>query len=250
MDEDSPNFDSSTDDEPDPPPDANARRSLLEGNNTYELYDRDLHLLEKHGDWKKRSIDVVDAAGNDETITWKQPSYYGSGQWAAGSDIFNHAFDFMAVDDCGNVYMTRTGGLTPGRVSASKYFNSFDSIVLLTDFPAGHIMEGQTIPMFLTDRNKGRLPTGALSKYSALSSDWLITYWNRAIVTNANPRPGGRNSPVPSARISEALGSKVNTRKFVLLLQTVNQFKASVSYISRQGYAMLYVDSCGRTMIQ
>lgn len=60
----------------------------------------------------------------------------------------------------------------------------------------------------------------------------LINYWNKKIVRNANPLPGSRNSQRPSARISEALGSKVNPHKFVILVQTVNYFKAVVSSIS------------------
>jgi len=95
-------------------------------------------------------------------------------------------------------------------------------------FTAEHIVEGQTIQMFLKDANLAVVPGGAPSKFYALDGSFFTEYWNRDMITGASPLPGGRNPLKPSDRVMEAIGSKVNIGNFVILLQKINLMKASV----------------------
>lgn len=94
--------------------------------------------------------------------------------------------------------------------------------------------------MYLQDRNvfvlanapMGSLPSGHRSDYTRLDINFLQNYWNKPIVQGATALPGGHNPAVPSDRVMEAFGSKVNTRNFAILLQQINAMKALVGFVS------------------
>lgn len=86
---------------------------------------------------------------------------------------------------------------------------------------AEHIIELQTMNMFfdyLMDDDNNCL----------VDCDFFLQFFNKEVLKSAPDMQGGLHSEIPSERIMETLGSKLNTENFVLLHEGLNGLKGRV----------------------
>jgi hypothetical protein len=92
-----------------------------------------------------------------------------------------------------------------------------------------HIMELQTMKLFLNDVSKNVLADKSSSGLSQIHCDFVKSL-NTAMLSNPPTTPGSEtNINIPMVRIMQLHGSAENWKHFVFLEKAINQYKASVS---------------------
>ncbi|KAJ5590784.1 CAZyme family GH18 [Penicillium hetheringtonii] len=127
--------------------------------------------------------------------------------------LLSRAFEF-ADRDCTIPDVIRTS-VTPGRGT-------------ITSFQIEHILELNTISMFIRDANAGRLRSGATARNAAISATFIRQALDGPILISPPPMVGGAQTRRPIVRVMNALGSSRNRGDFVLLLEALNGLKSRI----------------------
>jgi hypothetical protein len=102
------------------------------------------------------------------------------------------------------------------------------------EFVTEHIVELQTIKLFLGSIYEDKKPSGGSYGLNPIYCDFLEPVFDERSSYNFLPQgtppiPAGTDSKSPILRIMEAIGSRTNWKGFVLLEKEINSYKERVS---------------------
>ncbi|EME80043.1 uncharacterized protein MYCFIDRAFT_77831 [Pseudocercospora fijiensis CIRAD86] len=132
-------------------------------------------------------------------------------KWA--NQPYDKAFNYKDSADCNNWAL-----------------GHFDYPTNYAHWVTEHILELQTVKMFIVSAISGTLPSGATSEIAPLGASWFRDVWNKDVLPSDLPGIGeGGNSPtVPNDRVFEELGSVQNRHELVLAGRELNAVKARI----------------------
>lgn len=157
-------------------------------------------------------------------MTYTNHHYPSSRDWEETDERYDNGYNVRTLQSCSDGVVT--GHSLP---DADKVVKGVDP-----DFYTEHIVELQTMSIFLQSIRDNKLPGGGQYGLAPIYCDFLHAAFDqkaseRFLPRDVSPPPVGPDSRSPIDRILHAQGSTYNWEVFVLLEAEMNGFKERVS---------------------